>query len=110
MREPVIWLRGKRVGIGALRADLVPAYWEWENDPGAILGYGHQVRGALNQVRFTVYDLDGEPARSACPPCWSTTKSLNSSSCSVPPLGAGAWPPRRPCSPSTTASTSAPHV
>lgn len=62
MREPVIWLRGKRVGIGALRADLVPAHWEWENDPGAILGYGHQVRGALNQVRFTVYDLDGEPS------------------------------------------------
>jgi diamine N-acetyltransferase len=73
----VIWLRGKRVGIGPLRADLVPAYWEWENDPGAILGYGrqvpdslenrtegygHQVRGALNQVRFTVYDLDGEPS------------------------------------------------
>jgi diamine N-acetyltransferase len=75
--DPVIWLRGKRVGIGPLRADLVPAYWEWENDPGAILGYGrqvpdslenrtegygHQVRGALNQVRFTVYDLEGEPS------------------------------------------------
>ena len=46
MGEPVIWLRGKRVGIGPLRADLVPAYWEWENDPGAIFGYGHQVRTA----------------------------------------------------------------
>lgn len=77
MGEPVIWLRGKRVGIGPLRADLVPAYWEWENDPGAILGYGrqvpdslenrtegygHQARSTLNQVRFTVYDLDGEPS------------------------------------------------
>ncbi|MGH3856913.1 MAG: GNAT family N-acetyltransferase [Pseudonocardiaceae bacterium] len=76
MGKPVIWVQGKRVGIGPLRADLVPAYWEWENDPDAILGYGrqvpdslenrtegygHQVRGALNQVRFTVYDLDGEP-------------------------------------------------
>jgi hypothetical protein len=61
----------KRVGIGPLRADLVPTYGEWEKDPGAIIGYGrqvphslenrtegygHQVRGALNQVRFTVYN------------------------------------------------------
>ncbi|MGH9650546.1 MAG: GNAT family N-acetyltransferase, partial [Terriglobales bacterium] len=55
--------------------DLVSTYWEWENDPGAILGYGrqvpdslesrtegygHQVRNALNQLRFTVYDIDDE--------------------------------------------------
>jgi diamine N-acetyltransferase len=74
--EPVIWLRGERVGIGPLRADLVPAYWEWENDPQAILGYGrqvpdslenrtegygHQVSNALSQLRFTVYDTEQTP-------------------------------------------------
>lgn len=73
--EPIIWLRGQRVGLGPLRADLVPTYWEWENEPGAIHGYGrqvpdslenrtegygHQVRHALNQLRFTVYRTDHE--------------------------------------------------
>lgn len=47
MSEPLVWLRGKRAGIGPLRADLVPTYWEWENDPGAILGYGRQVPDSL---------------------------------------------------------------
>jgi diamine N-acetyltransferase len=69
--EPVIWVRGKRASLGPLRADLVARYWEWENEPKSILGYGrqvpdslenrtdgysHQVRSALNQLRFTVYD------------------------------------------------------
>jgi diamine N-acetyltransferase len=75
---PVIWVRGKRAALGPLRADLVSRYWEWENEPRAILGYGrqvpdslenrtdgygHQVRSALNQLRFTVYDTqdDAEP-------------------------------------------------
>jgi RimJ/RimL family protein N-acetyltransferase len=58
---PVIWVRGKRAGLGPLRADLVSRYWEWENDPRAILGYGHQVRSALNQLRFTVYDTQADP-------------------------------------------------
>ena len=77
MNEPVIWLRGKRAGIGPLRADLVATYWEWENDPQAILGfgrqvpdslenrtegYGHQVRDALGQLRFTIYDIEETPA------------------------------------------------
>jgi diamine N-acetyltransferase len=76
MAEPVIWLRGKKVGLGPTRADLVPTYWQWENDPGAILGYGrqvpesletrtegytHQARGSLNQVRFTVYSIENDP-------------------------------------------------
>jgi RimJ/RimL family protein N-acetyltransferase len=77
MSEPTIWLRGKKVGLGPIRADLVPMYWQWENDPGTILGYGrqvpesletrtegyvHQARGSANQVRFTVYDVEAEPA------------------------------------------------
>jgi diamine N-acetyltransferase len=73
---PVLWVRGKRAGLGPLRADLVSRYWEWENDPQAILGYGrqipdslenrtegygHQVRSSLNQLRFTVYDAQPDP-------------------------------------------------
>jgi diamine N-acetyltransferase len=73
---PVIWVRGKRAALGPLRPDLVPRYWEWENEPGAVLGYGrqvpdsienrtegygHQVRSALNQLRFTVYDTGNGP-------------------------------------------------
>jgi diamine N-acetyltransferase len=74
---PVTWLRGERAALGPLRADLVTRYWEWENDPRAILGYGrqvpdslenrtegygHQARGSLNQLRFTVYDAQPGPA------------------------------------------------
>jgi len=76
--EPVIWVHGKRAALGPLRADLVSRYWEWENEPRSILGYGrqvpdslenrtdgygHQVRSALNQLRFTVYETqdDAEP-------------------------------------------------
>jgi len=73
---PVIWVKGKRAALGPLRPDLVPRYWEWENEPGAVLGYGrqvpdsienrtegygHQVRSALNQLRFTVYDTGNRP-------------------------------------------------
>jgi diamine N-acetyltransferase len=71
--EPIIWLRGTRAGLGPLRADLVPTYWTWENEPGALHGYGrqvpdslenrtegygHQTRNTLNQLRFTVYRID----------------------------------------------------
>ncbi len=73
---PVIWVQGKRAALGPLRADLVIRYWEWENEPGSILGYGrqvpdslenrtegygHQVRDSINQLRFTVYDTRAEP-------------------------------------------------
>lgn len=74
--EPLIWLRGEKAGIGPTRADLVPTYWRWENDPAVIMGYGrqvpesietrtegytHQARASMNQARFTVYDLTNEP-------------------------------------------------
>ena len=77
MSDPIIWLRGERVGIGPLRADLVSTYWQWESEPGSIHsygrqvpdslenrteGYGHQARGALNQLRFTIYDLNDDTA------------------------------------------------
>jgi diamine N-acetyltransferase len=79
----VIWLRGKKTALGPIREDLVPEYWRWENDPGVVLGYGrqvpeslesrteghgHQTRASLNQVRFTVYDLERDT-----PPAGLTT-------------------------------------
>ncbi|MEV2275791.1 GNAT family protein [Nocardiopsis sp. NPDC049922] len=69
---PVLWGETDAVALGPLRADLAREYWRWESDPGAVLGYGrqvpespesraegleHQLRGAPDQARFTVYDL-----------------------------------------------------
>jgi RimJ/RimL family protein N-acetyltransferase len=69
---PVLWAETSGVALGPLRADLAREYWRWENDPGAVLGYGrqvpeslesraegleHQLRGAPDQARFTVYDV-----------------------------------------------------
>jgi diamine N-acetyltransferase len=72
-REPILWLRGEKVGLGPFLRDLVPHYWRWETDPRALLGYGQQyaeteqTRAAVfdTQTRdgspyFTVYDLTGQ--------------------------------------------------
>ncbi|MEU3016112.1 GNAT family protein [Nocardiopsis sp. NPDC007018] len=75
---PILWAEADGIALGALRADLVREYWRWESDPGAVLGYGrqipesvesraegleHQLRGAPDQARFTVYNTRGaEPA------------------------------------------------
>jgi RimJ/RimL family protein N-acetyltransferase len=74
--DPVIWVQGQRAALGPLRAGLVSRYWEWENEPRSILGYGrqvpdslenrtegygHQVRSSLSQLRFTVYDTQAGP-------------------------------------------------
>ncbi|WP_159942073.1 MULTISPECIES: GNAT family N-acetyltransferase [unclassified Nocardiopsis] len=71
---PVLWAEAEGIALGALRADLAREYWRWESDPGAVLGYGrqvpespesraegleHQLRGAPDQARFTVYDVRG---------------------------------------------------
>ncbi|WP_257786959.1 GNAT family N-acetyltransferase [Streptomyces physcomitrii] len=57
-------------GLGPYRADLVDTYWQWEQDPTLLVGYGrqspqsleartegmaHQLRG--DNIRFTIYDL-----------------------------------------------------
>ncbi|KJY37088.1 GNAT family N-acetyltransferase [Streptomyces katrae] len=70
--EPTLWLTTKTCGLGPYRADLVETYWQWEQDPTLIVGYGrqtpesleariegmtHQLRGS--NIRFTVYDLTG---------------------------------------------------
>ncbi|GAA4223597.1 hypothetical protein GCM10022254_01040 [Actinomadura meridiana] len=75
--EPTIWISGERAGLGPFSADLVDLYWQWEQDPGALVGYGrqtpdsldnrregfqHQARGTDDQLRFTVHDMTTAPA------------------------------------------------
>ena len=74
--EPIVWIRGERAGLGPFSGDLVDQYWQWEQDPGVLIGYGrqtpdsldnrregfqHQARGTDDQLRFTVYDVTAEP-------------------------------------------------
>ncbi|APU15583.1 GNAT family N-acetyltransferase [Actinoalloteichus fjordicus] len=73
-----MWIRGDGAGLGPFSGDLVDQYWQWEQDPAVLVGYGrqtpdsldnrregyqHQARGTDDQLRFTVYDMSGaEPA------------------------------------------------
>ncbi|MGH3797623.1 MAG: GNAT family N-acetyltransferase [Pseudonocardiaceae bacterium] len=76
--EPLLWLRGQKAALGPFGRELIEKYWEWEQDPRVIIGYGRQTpeslesriegytsqaRSMANQERFTVYDLtaDDEP-------------------------------------------------
>jgi len=75
--DPQILLRGDDLGLGMARAEMLPDYHRWENDPGVILGYGTQLpqswetraagyeaqaRGSDRQARFEVVRLkDNEP-------------------------------------------------
>ncbi|MCG7523440.1 GNAT family N-acetyltransferase [Streptomyces sp. OfavH-34-F] len=72
MTEPTLWLTGETCGLGPYRADLVETYWQWEQDPTLMIGYGRQVPESLeartegmrhqlqgSNIRFTVYDLGG---------------------------------------------------
>ena len=72
--EPVIIAQGQRVGLGALRRELIPAYVRWRHDFDVFLGMGNDgqvptieameawyeqaTRPGTNEVHFTVYDLD----------------------------------------------------
>lgn len=73
--EPLIWLRGERAGLGPHTADLVDQYWQWEQDPAVMVGYGQQAPIPLSlrregyqqqarisdELRFTVYDMTASP-------------------------------------------------
>jgi diamine N-acetyltransferase len=74
--EPIVWLQGKRAGLGPFSGGLVDRYWQWEQDPAVLVGYGrqtpdslearregyeHQARGTDDQLRFTVYDMAAAP-------------------------------------------------
>ena len=76
MSEHIIWIQGERTALGPFTGDLVDLYWQWEQDPGALVGYGrqtpdsldnrregyqHQARGTDDQLRFTVYDTTATP-------------------------------------------------
>ncbi|MFE5591188.1 hypothetical protein [Streptomyces sp. NPDC056549] len=47
MPEPILWLTSKTCGLGPYRADLVETYWEWEQDPTLVIGYGRQTPESL---------------------------------------------------------------
>ena len=72
--QPFILVQGQRVGLGALRHDLIPAYLRWRSDPEVMRGtggssqvptveamqawYEQATRPGNREVHFTIYDLD----------------------------------------------------
>jgi diamine N-acetyltransferase len=73
-QQRLILVQGKRVGLGALRHDLIPAYLRWRSDPEVMRGTGESTqvptvetiqawyeqatRPGNTEVHFTIYDLD----------------------------------------------------
>jgi diamine N-acetyltransferase len=73
-QQRLILVQGKRVGLGALRHDLIPAYLRWRSDPEVMRGTGESsqvptveavqawyeqaTRPDNRDVHFTIYDLD----------------------------------------------------
>jgi RimJ/RimL family protein N-acetyltransferase len=73
-REPLIVVRGQRVGLGPLRRDLITTYARWRTDLEVMRGLGDStqvptveamdawyeqaIRPGSDEVHFTVYDLD----------------------------------------------------
>lgn len=70
--EPLLLVRGKRVGLGALRRELIPAYHRWRSDAEVMRGQGNTDVSTIEavqawydqatspggrEVHFTVYDL-----------------------------------------------------
>jgi diamine N-acetyltransferase len=73
-QQRLILVQGNRVGLGALRHDLIPAYLRWRSDPEVMRGTGESTqvptveavqawyeqatRPGNRDVHFTIYDLD----------------------------------------------------
>ena len=73
-QQRLILVQGNRVGLGALRHDLIPAYLRWRSDPEVMRGTGQssqvptveaiqawyeQATSPGNrEIHFTIYDLD----------------------------------------------------
>lgn len=70
--DPILWIKDDTCGLGPFRPDLIETYWQWEQDPALLVGYGrqapeslaartegmsHQLRG--ENIRFTLYDVGG---------------------------------------------------
>jgi diamine N-acetyltransferase len=72
--QPFILVQGQRVGLGALRQDLIPTYLKWRSDLEVLRGTGENAqvptvealqawyeqatRPGSRDVHFTIYDLD----------------------------------------------------
>jgi diamine N-acetyltransferase len=72
--QPFILIQGQRVGLGALRQDLIPTYLKWRSDPEVLRGTGESTQVPTveamqtwyeqatspdnRDVHFTIYDLD----------------------------------------------------
>ena len=73
-QQRLILVQGQRVGLGALRHDLIPAYLRWRSDPAVMRGTGESTQVPTveamqawyeqatspgnTEVHFTIYDLD----------------------------------------------------
>jgi diamine N-acetyltransferase len=73
-QQRLFLVQGQRVGLGALRHDLIPAYLRWRSDLEVMRGTGHssqvptveEVQAWYEQatspgnreIHFTIYDLD----------------------------------------------------
>jgi RimJ/RimL family protein N-acetyltransferase len=71
--EPVLLIRGERVGLGALRRDLLPRYFRWRSDPEVRKGMTYRIQPHTlesveawfekaiqpgnDEIHFTIYDL-----------------------------------------------------
>ena len=70
--EPLLLVRGKRAGLGALRRELIPTYHRWWSNPEVMRGQGNTDVPAIEavqawydraassdarEIHFTVYDL-----------------------------------------------------
>ena len=72
--QPFILVQGQRVGLGALRQDLIPTYLKWRSDLEVLRGTGESAQiptveaiqawyeqatsPGNRDVHFTIYDLD----------------------------------------------------
>src|SRR5919197_4168743 len=73
-QEPLILVAGRRVGLGALRRDLIPTYVRWRSDLEVLRGQGDSIhvptveamqawyvqatQPGYGEVHFTIYDLN----------------------------------------------------
>ena len=73
-QQRLILVQSQRVGLGALRHDLIPAYLRWRSDPEVMRGTGQSsqvptvevvqawfeqaTRPGNSEIHFTIYDLD----------------------------------------------------
>jgi RimJ/RimL family protein N-acetyltransferase len=73
-QQRLILVQSQRVGLGALRHDLIPAYLRWRSDPEVMRGTGQSsqvptveavqawfeqaTRPGNCEIHFTIYDLD----------------------------------------------------